>query len=269
VVGAGLRTAVRQAALSVLDRGVLGGCALQTHVVICGFPRSGSTLLLLIAEACYRNVRTYRQEKAALNAARELRRAHPVMITKRPSDLFQADEIRRFYEPLRTRPRFVLTMRDPRAVLTSKYSGKALSNTTRGPDGYVMSVDVWREWFAHFNYVKSGHDAIVVEFADLVTRPAMVQAQFVKLTGSTPAIPFDQFATAIPADFETKALNGVREFDAGSINRWRHPKYHDRIAQILEEMPELPRLLIELGYEQDETWADAYDRPAEPHVQTR
>jgi len=49
VVGAAARTRLRQLALQVLDR-VPGRCPLQTHVVMCGFPRSGSTLLQLVAE---------------------------------------------------------------------------------------------------------------------------------------------------------------------------------------------------------------------------
>lgn len=97
------------------------------------------------------------------------------MITKQPFDLFQVDEISEFYEGMHTRPRFVLTTRDPRAVLTSRYSGRAAVNTARGPDGYVMSSDIWRQWFAHFEYVRDSRDALIVEFADLVTSPRKVQ----------------------------------------------------------------------------------------------
>ena len=115
---------VRQKMLQALDRAPWG-CPLQTHVVMCGFPRSGSTLLQVVAEACYTKARAFREERAAINAARDLVRTHALMITKQPSDLFHVDEVRQFYAPLRTQLRFVLTKRDPRAILTSRYSGRA------------------------------------------------------------------------------------------------------------------------------------------------
>jgi hypothetical protein len=243
--------------LQVLDR-TPGFCPLHTHVVMCGFPRSGSTLFQLIAEACYPQARTYHEEKAAINAARELVRERPLMITKRPSDLFHVDEVRQFYAPLRTKVRFVLTMRDPRGTLTSRYSGEAASNVTRGPDGFVMSVSNWREWFAHFRYVSAGDDAMVVDYADLVTEPLAVQQRYADFIGWQPDIPFDRFMASVPDGFQTKALNGLRGLDASNLDRWKAPKYVERIKQILDELPELPDLLIELGYESDRAWVDAY-----------
>jgi hypothetical protein len=257
VLAASARTRLRQLALQLLDR--TPGCrALETHVVMCGFPRSGSTLLQLVAEACYSQARAYREEKSALNAAKELVRTHALMITKRPSDLFHVDEVREFYRPLRTRVRFVLTMRDPRATLTSRYSGEALANVTRGPDGFVMSVSNWKEWFAHFRYAAQGDDTMVVEYADLVTDPLAVQQRYAGFIGWQPQVPFDQFIESVPEGFETKALNGLRSFDTSNLARWKQDKYRDRIKQILDELPELPDLLIELGYETGSEWTRAY-----------
>jgi hypothetical protein len=257
VVAAGARTRLRQMALQVLER-MPGQCPLQTHVVMCGFPRSGSTLLQLVAETCYPQARAYREEKSAINAAKELVRTHPLMITKRPSDVFHVDEIREFYRPLRTSVRFVLTMRDPRATLTSRYSGEALANVTRGPDGFVMSVANWKEWFAHVRYAAQDADTMVVEFADLVTDPLAVQQRYATFIGWQPQISFDKFIESVPDGFETKALNGLRGFDTSNLTRWKQAKYSGRIKQILDELPELPELLIEMGYESDTGWAREY-----------
>ena len=225
---------------------------------MCGFPRSGSTLLQLVAEACYPHARAFHEEKSAINAAKELVRSHALMITKRPSDLFHVDDIRAFYAPLRTRLRFVLTMRDPRATLTSRYSGEALTNVTRGPDGFVMSVANWKEWFAHFRYVAESEDSMVVEYSDLVTDPLAVQQRYAEFIEWMPEISFDKFTESVPDGFQTKALNGLRSFDPSNLGRWKQEKYADRIKQILDEMPELPELLIELGYETSLEWASAY-----------
>lgn len=257
VLGSATRTMLRQLALQALER-TPGRCPLDTHVVICGFPRSGSTLLQLVAEACYPQARAYRAEMSAINAARALVRSHPLMITKRPADLFSVDAIRRFYRPLRSHVRFVLTMRDPRATLTSRYSGAALANVTRGPDGFVMSVSNWKEWYAHFRYVAQAEDAMVVEYADLVSDAASVQRRYAEFIGWQPQIPFDKFMQSVPEGFQTKALNGLRAFDTSTLTRWREPKYRARIAQILDELPELPDLLVELGYETDSSWTREY-----------
>ena len=82
VFAASTRTRLRQLALQVLER-TPGNCPLQTHVVMCGFPRSGSTLLQLVAEACYPQARAYREEKSGLNAAKELIRTHGVRRDRR------------------------------------------------------------------------------------------------------------------------------------------------------------------------------------------
>ena len=49
-----------------IDKGWFGLNPLQTHVVVCGFPRSGSTPLLLIIETCVSKVKTFGQERPAL-----------------------------------------------------------------------------------------------------------------------------------------------------------------------------------------------------------
>ncbi|MGV3516391.1 sulfotransferase family protein [Luteitalea sp.] len=254
-----LRRWLRRSALRLMDAGVLPGLRpLRTHVVICGFPRSGSTLLQLVAETCYPEARTYREEKSAFNAERELRRDSPLVITKQPSDLFQVDDILDFYRGLRPQAKLVLTTRDPRAILTSRYSGKASANVTRGPDGYVMSSGIWREWFAHFEYARQRYTPLVVEYADLVRTPGDVERAFSSYIGWKPTVPFDQFLGNIPGDFETKALNGVRAFDPSNLTRWQAPEHAGRIAALLDEMPDLPELLIRLGYETDTTWTAAY-----------
>jgi hypothetical protein len=42
-----------------VDAGLPGLTPLQKHVVVCGFPRTGSTLLQLMVEACVEDVLTF------------------------------------------------------------------------------------------------------------------------------------------------------------------------------------------------------------------
>jgi hypothetical protein len=172
------------------------------------------------------------------------------MITKRPDDVFDVDEIRHFYRRLKTRLRLVLTTRDPRAVLTSKYEFR--------PDAYVMTPEFWRASFMHFSHVLQGDDALVIEYADLITRPLWVQQEMSAFIGWEPRLPFDRFLESVPAGFETKPLNGLRSFDSSSLEKWRRPEFRDRIRQLLREMPELPERLVQLGYERDQAWTLNY-----------
>ena len=121
-----------------------------------------------------------------------------------------------------------------------------------------MSVRVWREWFAHYRYVAQGDDVMEIEYADLVTNPLGVQERYAEFIGWEPDVTFDKFMASVPEGFETKALNGLRSFDPSNLLRWKQPQYAGRIREILDELPELPALLIELGYESDTDWVRAY-----------
>ena len=58
------------------------------------------------------------------------------MLTKRPSDIFLIDDIRRYYADRAASVVFVAMYRDPRAVLTSRHKAR--------PDRYYVSVERWR-----------------------------------------------------------------------------------------------------------------------------
>lgn len=222
----------------------------ETHVVICGFPRSGSTLLLLMAETAYPGAKTYREEKTGIKAAREFWAGRaPLMITKRPNDVFFVDEIREFYRGRRARARFVLCARDPRAVLTSFHNAK---------DGYYVSPERWKAMYEHFEYVRRAPDVLTVEFNDLVREPARVQASLGAFIGWDAAVPFEQFHASVPAGFDTLALNGVRPLDPAAIDKWRAPRHRERIRAMLDALPELPRILVDEGYEPDTSWIEGY-----------
>jgi hypothetical protein len=71
-------------------------------------------------------------------------------------------------------------------------------------------------------------------------------------------VAFEEFLGNIPGDFETKALNGVRAFDLSSLTKWQSPRHESRIRALLDEMPDLPQLLVSLGYEHDDAWTAPY-----------
>jgi hypothetical protein len=244
-----VRRWVRDQIVDLIDSGHLGVRPIETHVVICGFPRSGSTLLLAMAEACFPDAKTFHKEKTAIQAARTILRNHSLMITKNPNDVFKIDQIREFYARRTGQVRFILTLRDPRAILTSTYENRT---------GYYWSVDGWWQMFHAFERARGSDDALVVRFEQLVSEPETVQGHFTRFIGREPVGRFDQFHARVPEGFDTRALNGVRPLDTKTIVKWQRPEHRQRIRDVLQEMPELPDMLVELGYETDTRWMQEY-----------
>jgi hypothetical protein len=245
----GIRQRCVRLAHRVADRQVLGSRP-SRGVVICGMPRSGSTLLQLMLETAYPNSRQFGRERAALHLARHVWPSrHSLLISKRPNDVFWIDEIREAYRGRAAGPRFIVTSRDPRAVLTSRHSGR--------PEYYV-SIERWRAIFAHIRYVRAAPDVTVVDYGDLVREPANTQSRLVGAIGEEPSAPFESFSDAIPSGFKTTALNGVRPIDTASLYKWREPEHAGRISELLSKVPELTSLLVEEGYEPDDSWAADY-----------
>jgi hypothetical protein len=219
-------------------------------VVICGFPRSGTTLLQLMLETAYPNSRHFGHERSGLLTARRAWPGrHSLIITKRPNDVFWVDEIRDAHRARAMRPCFIVTTRDPRAVLTSKH--------VSSPDYYV-SVERWRAIFEHIQYVRHAPDVVVVEYGEMVRRPQEIEQRLVRAIGEDPASSFETFADAVPTGFRTRALNGVRPLDAASLDKWRQPEHRDRIRELLRTMPELPSVLVDEGYEPNDAWTADY-----------
>ncbi len=92
---------------------------LETHVVICGFPRSGTTLCQLMIEAGVADISVFARKCRALEKLRYSWHRHRFLLTKRPKDIFLLDEIRDYYRYRAASVRFLVFVRDPRAVLTS------------------------------------------------------------------------------------------------------------------------------------------------------
>lgn len=248
-LAAGLRRRARRCLMEAVDRGLFGLTPLEKHVVICGFPRSGSTMLQGMAEACVAGTKTFRDERPALDAAQRAWRNHSLMVTKDPWDVFFIDEIREFYSTRRTAVQFVLTTRDPRAILTSFFE-----NSTE----YYVPPPWWQAHRDHFQYARLCDDVICVEYAELASRPAQVERMLNDEIGWTVTERFTNFHKALPKDFNTVGLNGLRPPDPTSVDKWRHPRHRDRLRAVLAEIPELPDYLIEAGYESDTRWVDAY-----------
>jgi len=244
-----LRAQGVELAQQIADFGWLG-IRQSRGVIICGFPRSGSTLLQLMLETAYPGSRHYGRERSGLFVARhEWPGRHSLIISKRPNDVLRIDAIRSAYGRRARKPCFIVTTRDPRAILTSKHSGR---------EGYYVSVDRWRTLYERVKYVRQSPDVVAVEYRDLVERPAAVQHKLVAAIGEEPTASFDAFDGAVPPGFDTRALNGVRPLDTSALHKWRNSEHHERIRSLLATMPELTDVLVAEGYELDDSWTHEY-----------
>jgi hypothetical protein len=217
---------------------------------MCGFPRSGTTLLQLMIETAYPGARTFHRERAALAAIQNTWPGrHAMMITKRPDDIFWLDDVRQRYQGRRPKPLFIISTRDPRAVLTSIHVDKP---------GYCVPAAKWRAVYEHIQYNLQFDDVAIVEYRDVIESPQKVQERLGAFIGTSPEGRFDDYLARVPGDFDTRALNGVRPLDASRLERWRAPKHRARIQELLRELPELPDRLIAMGYEQDAAWTREY-----------
>ncbi|TWT47081.1 hypothetical protein KOR42_41940 [Thalassoglobus neptunius] len=222
----------------------------KTHVVMCGFPRSGTTLCQLMIQTCAENVQAFPKEERALRVTKYVIKREPTVVSKRPNDIFDIDQIRDCYARFPATPRFVLFTRDPRAVLTSMHENL--------PGEYYVSVERWKSIWTEWTRQAQQEDVLTIKYEDLVQHADHVQQQIASHTQLKFTQPFTSFHQNVPAGFDKAALNGVRPLETKSIERWRGTQHQTRIAEILETFPELTDRLIDLGYESDDAWANEY-----------
>lgn len=231
---------------SLKDGGWFPAERLCQHVVVCGVPRSGTTLFQLMLEGCVSGVGVWGRERRALELAECGRRSHARIMSKRPKDLFLIPEIRAFYADRGVRVQFVVLQRDPRSVLTSKHFSR--------PGEYYLSVEEWRHYYVHGEWCRGAADVLSIRYEDLIRHPEEVQQRVLEFTGWEARWSFRDFVEHVPRGFDGRALNELRELDESRLRGWSVEEHRERLAEVLRELPELPRVLVELGYEANEQW---------------
>jgi hypothetical protein len=233
------------------DTGLFGLTPLRTHILICGFPRSGTTLLQLMLENGIPGARRFGREVGGWRAATYSWRNHSVVISKVPHDVHRLDPLQNFYARRRARLRVLLLIRDPRDVLTSR-------RKMGGPEGYCVSCQRWRRYYNSVLQHQNGPDVQCVQYENLVRDVQSEQARIESFIGEPIEVPFIRFHTIPRPDFDKATLNGLRPVESSLLARWTDPRHRDRIKEVLRELPELPEALIRLGYEPDTRWMSSW-----------
>jgi hypothetical protein len=246
-----IRRGVQAPVYRFADTGLFGLTPLQTHILICGFPAAGTTLLQLMIENGLPLAKRFGKERSGWKAATYSLRNHSVLISKQPRDLLRLEPLRAFYTGRNAKLRIILMLRDPRDLMTvQRERDEKLA--------YCGCMQAWRNDYRAYLQQRDRDDTLVVRFEDLLASPAAEQRRIEMFTNCTMGIPFEQFEQVKRNDFDTSTLRGLRPIDPTRVARWKDPVHRERIQQVLMEMPELPGALVRLGYETDTAWVQEY-----------
>ena len=234
---------------------------MERHIVVAGQSRSGSTLFYNMLRNTLKGFQMVSSEAPTL----PLLDTPGNICTKRPFDIF---DIPKIVERAKGKKRIdlIVTLRDPRDVLTSRH--KAV------PDDYFIAAD--RCYFVPEGrtpeFTAPGflpvHDAIVkavspdyfpqgvflLKYEHLIEDPDRIQAKLADAYGLEFEGSFADFHKHdVPLALQGP-LNGVRPVDHSRMEKWRKPEHRDRIIEQFTSFPQLHDVLEGLGYEKDRTW---------------
>lgn len=210
---------------------------MNNAIALCGFCRSGSTLLYNMLRATVVNYEFFNRE-------RPLRQCEETtaVVSKRPLDIFSPS----------TRQRIIM-IRDPRAIMTSVHwrdRKRYFVDAQKTIDDTPGIIEQWRAIEKLLR--RSRH--ILVRYEDLVATPSAIQQQLGQSLGFEYRGKFEDFHKSNHPERLTKTLNGIRPVDAG--HDWRPHRL--RIESQFNSYPELFQILVEMGYESDFVWWDNY-----------
>ena len=232
-----------------------GGATDRHHAVVCGFPRTGSTLLQLMVECCVPDVRTFEGEVEARDVVDAVAPSGR-LLSKYPDDLLAVESIAADVAANGGRAAFVLMVRDPRDVLTSRHAAYARDR------GYYVSPTRFVALWDAFRAARTRDDASTLRYEDLVAEPAVAERLFTERLGWKTDLPFARFheraATRERDSMTDGALGGLRPLESKGVARWREPVHRERLVTLLRTMPELVDACIDLGYERDDAWTSDY-----------
>jgi Sulfotransferase domain len=229
------------------DTGWLGLKPLRTHILICGFRRSGTTLLQMMLEYAHPDARRFGKEVSGWRAATYKWRNHEAVISKAPDDIFRLECLFRYYEHRTACLRPIVLIRDPRDMLTSRHS-----NTQ--PGQYAVGMELWRRYRQTAEMWLNSPDVLLLRYEDLVTNTQATQARIDAFAGEPSHRRFVDYLQEARPDFEVLPLNGLRPVDTHSIGRWRLPEHRQRIRTILGDDLGFAQFVIRLGYESSTRW---------------
>lgn len=251
----------------------------RKQIVICGYPRAGTSLLYNMMSASLTDFSFGKNETLAAEKVR----GYENFVSKRPMDVFHVE-----YLPRRkslNKDLFVIVLiRDLRDVITSIHP--------RVPQDYFIGYDASyrvggepprssnlthpgvRAYYEKIDQIDhaSGLSVIRIAYEDLVMHPDVVQDRLSSALGVTFSGRFSEFhqrqdlhAYRYAGKQRAMDCSLVREndeVDTSRIGKWRNPEHRERIRAQFRAHPELFQMLRTYGYEADDRWFDGLVKDA-------
>ncbi|MDF1853928.1 hypothetical protein [Pseudooceanicola sp.] len=238
---------------------------MDRHLIIAGQGRAGSTLFYSMLRHTLRGVHLPETEMSAA----ALLALPGDFCTKRPNDILDIDQIGAAAKG-RKRIDLIVTLRDPRDILTSRHD--------RVPDDYFCSADACYTMFGVAAPKRNGpglievHQAIIdvaqgpwfpqgvyfLKYEDLLADPDAVQRDLAAGFGLRFDAAFSATRPPVQSWEMQRAMGGDRPLEHSRKGRWRGPEHRDRILDQFTRFPQLLDILVALEYEPDAGWFDAF-----------
>ena len=251
------------------------GAPRPKQIVVCGYPRSGTSLLYNMLSASLEGYLFGHFEVPCLQYVRD----RGPFVSKRPLDVFALEKLvahnvfdKRLYA--------VVVIRDLRGVLTSIHP--------RVPQDYFIGYDASYEVgpdyphgskrlhpgiAAYYEQIErlsalEGLTRVVVRYEDLVADPDAIQNRLAEALGvhftrrfstfhERPELHAYRYAGAErPVDASRVRENDA--IDASRRDRWRSPEHRSHIAAEFGAHPQLFEMLRAYGYEPHDRWFEAF-----------
>lgn len=233
----------------------------ESHIVICGFPRSGTSLLYNMMSATLVDYKHIKGEKPCL----ELLYEKGCWISKNPNDLFS---VKKAYlrNARRKKLFFLVIVRDPRDVMTSKhqiYRDGYFIGYEGSINGSYGLRDLYEQYKVLLADKKISNKIFFTTYEELVEDSEALQARFSMFTG----IDFDgdwaEFHSsggdlAYSPGEQATGERAAAPLQNDRVCKWKNDTHRARICQQFTDYPQLFDVLVDLGYEDDQNWFTEY-----------
>ena len=222
------------------------------HIVVFGFPRSGTTLLYCMLQGSVVGYRFYPAEVTANQAARR----HPGVdkITKRPMDIKNVKLYSRTIPDIG----FILCVRDPRSILVSHVRGAFKVNwnySTHMTHSTGQAIEGKNEGLVdrhNFAVETLEYSPFICKYEELVTDPETMQQNIGEHFGLEYKDSFRNFNKHPISGRMSARLNRIRPVSTDRIMSWKD--YPERIYEQFDACRKLFRIVKYWGYEEDNRW---------------
>lgn len=215
---------------------------MNQHIIVCGCPRSGTSLMLhslSMLRGGYVHPKEARFHHTAVMGRPEMQ----WIATKRPADYEIIQRILDSHEHAKA----IVMVRDGRDVCTSRHPDNP--NYLVKPGKWAWYVHTLTEWHQH--YPKR---MLVVKYEGLVKYHTGVMQMVADFVGTQVEKTWAEVCEVLDPEAKTvRAMHGARPIDTESIGRWKQPEHRERLKEFLE-IPEFTDELLAWGYETQRDW---------------